>query len=107
LVKIVLTIRRRDDYLQQLAERKEKIRHFIALLEQNALRPEDRAELQSQAHKFSGTGKTYGFPNLSEAGYALDDWMSDHPENSEDLLKLTRNLLAACQDVLQSGSLEP
>ena len=58
----------RLNYLRQLHERKGRIERLIALQEQSALSREDRAELKSQAHKLAGTGATYGFPKISEAG---------------------------------------
>jgi DNA-binding response OmpR family regulator/HPt (histidine-containing phosphotransfer) domain-containing protein len=92
----------RLNYLRQLHERKGKIERLIALQEQSALSREDRAELKSQAHKLAGTGATYGFPKISEAGRALEDWMDGHSENSRNLLGLTFNLLDVCQTTLQS-----
>jgi DNA-binding response OmpR family regulator/HPt (histidine-containing phosphotransfer) domain-containing protein len=96
----------RVNYLRSLGERVEKIKHFVMLQEQKTLRPEDSAELQSLAHKLSGTGATYGFPTISETAASLEDWLIDHPEERGRALDLTRRLHDACRMVLESSSVD-
>jgi two-component system, cell cycle response regulator len=91
------------NYLKQLEERLKKIERCADHLENKALSLADRADLQIQAHKLSGTGATYGFPKISACGNALEEWLIEHTDNAPLLLDLTHSLIAVCREALRSA----
>lgn len=92
----------REAYLQGLEARLDKIEHFIATQERRGLQPEERAELQSLAHKISGTGATYGFPAISAAAATFENWLIHHPDDMIAALDLARRLCDAGRAILRT-----
>ena len=65
----------------------------------------ERAELKGVAHRLAGTGKTYGFADVSEAARLIDDRLTadiDLPD--EELSALTGLLTAACRTAQTGGA---
>lgn len=92
-------------YLERLQTRESLIAELIAKLESGSLTGEGRSALRKHAHQLAGSGATYGFPAISEAGFALEDAM-DAGLEEKGLLPLAQALLQSCHAVqfLQDSS---
>lgn len=95
-------------YLERLQARESFISALIEKYEKGDLSGEDMAELRLEAHQLAGSGATYGFPAISEAGFALEGAIEAKLE-SKDILPLARALLQSCHAVqfLQNSSRQP
>ena len=60
-------------YLAQLASRRTELAHFLDKFEQEAATPGDRSTVRIHAHSLKGTGRTYGYPDISATGSALEE----------------------------------
>lgn len=91
-------------YVDTLKQRMQVVERAFGLLVGGEFQAaEDRAELQSEAHKLSGTGSTYGFPQISAAAKALelkliDGIAGDDPE----LLVMVADLMNVCHEAVAS-----
>ena len=63
----------RSKYLRNLASQRQDILRLSSACANGPADSEDLARLSAFAHKLAGTGKIYGFPEISEAGYALEN----------------------------------
>lgn len=95
-------------YLERLRTREALIAALIEKLEHGNLANEDAAELRREAHQLAGSGATYGFPAISEAGFALERAM-ETKQDRNDILALARALQQSCHAVqfLQSSGRKP
>ena len=87
----------RQDYLRSLAVQRED----IARLSDSA-EVETFPGLRALAHKLAGTGKIYGFPEISEAGYALESTLRQEDIAADDVSRKTRYLLSVVERALRS-----
>jgi DNA-binding response OmpR family regulator len=69
----------RVGYREQLRERMVRLQALLEACQNDRLHPDAREEMQTLAHKLAGTGLTYGFPDISRLGRALEDALVDHP----------------------------
>ncbi len=89
----------RGRYLEAMAEQITVLQQALSACERNDLPPDLRAALRMVSHKLAGTGKTYGFPEVSVAGRTLTDVMAGDPGiDPRSLTGMTRTLLTACND---------
>ena len=65
----------REKYLTQLSSRRTELAQFLAHFEQGAAPPGECAATRIHAHSLKGTGQTYGYPDISATGRALEDAM--------------------------------
>src|SRR5688500_14942252 len=89
----------RKKYLSQLSIRQLEFLCFLDNCEQNKASDEELKTAQGNAHKLAGSGKTYGFNKISEAGKALEDALTQR-KSQQILADLTKTLLEACKDAL-------
>lgn len=87
----------RQDYLRSLAAQRED----IARLSDSA-EAETFPGLRALAHKLAGTGKIYGFPEISEAGYALESTLRQEDISADEVSRKTRYLLSVLERALRS-----
>lgn len=90
----------RHKYLDTLAVQRDGILRLSAM----SAPPEDLAGLRIYAHRLAGTGKIYGFPEISEAGYALECTLRDENAAPEDVGRKTRYLLSVIERAIKSGT---
>ncbi len=95
-------------YLERLQARESLIEALTEQLERGSLTDEERDALRREAHQLAGSGATYGFPDISEAGFALEEAMLARL-SEKDLSPLARSLLQSCRAVrfLQGSSRQP
>ena len=103
-------------YLRELTERQILLELFMKKLEKAELDIQDASKLQELVHKLSGTGATYGFPQISEHGQSVEDLLINPTqpipkilagsgknglsENECDILMmLTRKLSLTCTEL--------
>lgn len=91
----------RHKYVQNLAVQHEDI---IRLTGTDA-HPENFAGLRIFAHKLAGTGKIYGFPEISEAGYALECVLRQEEVTPAEVNRKTRYLLSVMERAIRSSDM--
>ena len=96
----------RTRYLEAMVAQMETLSDNLTACERRTLDDEGRAGLRHIAHKLAGTGKTYGFPDLSIVARRLDDLMINDPAAPmNELAVLARDVLAQC--TAAQGGVEP
>lgn len=91
-------------FMEQLKKRSEGVEESLALLEKGALKAEGRERLQSLAHMLSGSGTTFGHPEITEHAKAVEQFMLNlEAGDDKELVKLTRTLLKTCTSILKGG----
>ncbi len=86
----------RVQYLEKLKFQVQQLESFLSAAKSNSLNNEDIAELKMQAHKLAGTGATYGYPYISEAGENLEDMLIENRTGNAQTATLILTLLNAC-----------
>jgi len=95
----------RQKYLQNLAVQRD---HILRLSQQEGADGDGETHargLRSFAHKLAGTGKIYGFPEISEAGYALECTLREGKAPPADIGRKTRYLLSVMERAIRSAEL--
>ena len=72
----------RREYLAEAPARLDELRKDLAAA--RAREPEALASLRSRLHKLAGSGGSYGFPAITEAGRAGEHWILDHPDPDDE-----------------------
>lgn len=85
-------------YLERLRSREAQIASLVEKLENGTMTRGESAELRREAHHLAGSGGTYGFPAISEAGFALERALEEKRDKSE-ILSLARALQQSCHAV--------
>ncbi|MER2519299.1 MAG: response regulator [Bdellovibrionales bacterium] len=95
-------------YLERLQTRELLLSTLIEKIESGPLANADRNALRKEAHQLAGSGATYGFPSISEAGFALEAAL-EAKLAEKDILPFAQALLQSCHAVqfLQSSSRQP
>jgi HPt (histidine-containing phosphotransfer) domain-containing protein len=86
----------RVQYLERLKPRIKEFEKFLITAESGSLTQKDIDDIKFQAHKLAGTGTTYGYPEISEAGMNLEDLLIASPHGNAKTTILLRTLLNAC-----------
>lgn len=73
------------DYIRALPSKIESIRTLIAA--------NDAVGLREAFHKFKGTGRTYGLPEVSELAEAVERICADHPPRAARAAELAAEIL--------------
>ena len=92
-------------YVTALADHIARLEDWRARMARGELLAVERTELKGVAHRLAGTGKTYGFADVSEAARLIDDRLTadiDLPD--EELSALTGLLMAACRTAQAGGA---
>lgn len=89
-------------YYEVLRQRMQDLERILGLLVASELTlAEDRDVLLTNVHKLSGTGATYGFPQISKAAKAVEDELLAGMANDDpQLLVLVVDLMNICHEVL-------
>ena len=95
--------RLRGAYLDTLHIRLRQLKDFLAVMKTEALSDAQHKELHMIAHKLAGTGSTYGFPEISQTGRALDLLMKDGVTQASVIQPLLLALATACVKILLSA----
>lgn len=94
----------RDKYLDTLAAQRDGILRLSAMPDCGDAPPDDLTGLRIYAHRLAGTGKIYGFPEISEAGYALECALREEDTAPEEIDRKTRYLLSVIERAIKSGA---
>ncbi len=87
----------RRGYINDLWQREEVLLDALTKLEAGDFSAKDRQEVEFLAHKFVGTGRTYQFDALSEAGASVEALaQQDAPRDISKLKSSILGLLDAC-----------
>ncbi len=95
----------RTRYVASLDGHVSRLEDWRVRLEGGDLAEADRLELKGVAHRLAGTGKTYGFAEISEVARLIDDRLSAAPDTpAAELSAFTGLLVAACRTA-QAGTM--
>ena len=92
-------------YVTALADHIARLEEWRTRLARGELLAVERTELKGVAHRLAGTGKTYGFADVSEAARLIDDRLTadiDMPD--AELSALVGLLMAACRTAQAGGA---
>ena len=93
--EMMFTLRAR--YLESVMEKRSLLADVLQNQQSRALTPEDYEGLASLAHKLSGSGATYGFPEISESATRLERLIVDEPQATEaEIILEVQKLVVAC-----------
>ncbi|MDP7142635.1 MAG: response regulator [Alphaproteobacteria bacterium] len=88
-------------YKERLWEHVVKLREFIEKMNVGNLSAEEKQDLLQISHSLSGSGGTYGFPDISQAGENINVLLRDSDDlvdcSLEQLVKATKILLGTCE----------
>ncbi|MFA5041017.1 MAG: response regulator [Bdellovibrionales bacterium] len=88
----------RTDYIARTKEMTVKLESFAALCEKNELKETERQELKEIAHKYVGTGATYGFLFLTDAAREIEKLLDENIMiEAKKLEKPIHNMIDVCQ----------
>ncbi len=91
----------RQKYLRKLVVQREDIAR-LSRCDGGGIGEAAIADLRGVAHKLAGTGKIYGFPEISEAGYALECALREGTAEPADIDRRTRYLLSVMERAIRS-----
>jgi DNA-binding response OmpR family regulator len=87
----------RRTYIQDLWQREDILLDTLAKLDADELSQAHVEVLEAAAHKLVGTGRTYQFPNISEAAIVVEDMVRDGKDFEKSALHpALLNLLNSC-----------
>ncbi len=92
----------RQKYLRKLVVQREDIARLSRCDGGGGIGEAATADLRGVAHKLAGTGKIYGFPEISEAGYALECALREGTAEPADIDRRTRYLLSVMERAIRS-----
>ncbi len=92
--------RLRGAYLDTLHIRLRQLKDFLAVMKTEPLSEAQYKELHMIAHKLAGTGSTYGFPDISQTGRALDLLMKEGVTQASVIQPFLLALATACVKIL-------
>ena len=94
----------RTRFIGQLRERLDRLKQLRKQSSENRLGEAERSEIKFLAHKCSGSGSTFGFPTISQAGRALEEVLINRPNiPSTQLLPYLDTLISECKDALKQA----
>lgn len=86
-----------QEYVKRLPDDIHRLKDFLAEIEADSSAEDPRQGLKQLAHKLSGTGGSFGFPSISEAGRDLEEALLDDLQFPvAPLTKKTQILIDAC-----------
>lgn len=68
----------RREYLAEAPARLGELRKDLAAVRSGE--PDAVSSLKGRFHRLAGSGGSYGFPSISDAGREAEQWMTEHPE---------------------------
>lgn len=90
----------RQDYIRNLAVQHDDIARLSG---GNDAGQDAYPGLRACAHKLAGTGKIYGFPEISEAGYSLETALRQPDVSADDVVRKAKYLLSVLERAMRSG----
>jgi two-component system OmpR family response regulator len=92
-------------YVAALSDHIARLEEWRTRLARGELLVPERTELKGTAHRLAGTGKTYGFADVSEAARLIDDRLTHDIEAPDaELSALVGLLMAACLTAQAGGA---
>jgi len=96
----------RSRYAARLKVQSSELLDFISRCERGKLTDEACAEARLLAHSLCGSGKTFGFPEISDAARYLENAIDcGPPHNPQTYIELTLRLIRACDPAIDSVDL--
>jgi DNA-binding response OmpR family regulator/HPt (histidine-containing phosphotransfer) domain-containing protein len=95
-----------EKYRTQLKTRRAELDQFVARAEQSAAGPGEIAAARIHAHSLKGTGRTYGYPDISATAAAMEDAM-DKDLDQTALAALARAVVASCDHAIAMAAENP
>src|SRR5690348_8296656 len=93
----------RERYAQRLRTQSSELLDFISRCERGKLTEESCSSMRVLARSLCGTGRTFGFPEISDAARFLENAIDGGPpHNPQTYIELTLRLLRACDPAIQS-----
>lgn len=71
-------------YVANLPAQKDELDRFLNHLENKTFSAEDKEDLTLLVHSLSGSGATYGFPDISEKSSAIELFINENPKTLTD-----------------------
>src|SRR5215510_4698415 len=93
----------RQLYISKLRERKALLDGILPRLQRNTARLADFEILDRECHKLSGTGATYGYPEVSNAAVPLSNKLHTGAYQAAEIAELLSVLLIAIEAALASA----
>jgi len=95
----------REKYLTQVVTRRTELAQFLAHFEKSQASQGDLAATRIHAHSLKGTGATYGYPDISATGRALEEAI-DRNADQLSIASLIRGVLASCDHAVGSRKID-
>jgi CheY-like chemotaxis protein len=93
----------RERYAQRLRTQSSELLDFISRCERGKLTDEACGNMRILAHSLCGTGRTFGFPEISDAARYLETAIDGGPPHDpQTYIELTLRLLRACDPAIQT-----
>lgn len=96
----------RHKYLQSLSNQRDDILRLLPAETLPQAQSEQAIELKAFAHKLAGTGKIYGFPEISEAGYSLECAIRQEDITPADVGRKARYLLSVMERAIKTADVK-
>jgi HPt (histidine-containing phosphotransfer) domain-containing protein len=87
----------RAEYVQSLPKKMDDIQSHLSV--------RDTALLRDDFHKLKGTGKTYGIPEISQLGEAVEKICKNKSEQALEIIPLALSLLALIHQKRSHGQM--
>ena len=94
-------------YVAKLQEAVAELSKLIAFCEMDALTPEIGEAARGQAHKLIGSGRTLGFPKVSEDAAALEETLAAPSPDAGAVAKAASALIVTCRTHIAAGAVTP
>ncbi|MBI1211166.1 MAG: response regulator [Alphaproteobacteria bacterium] len=96
----------RSRYATRLRTQSSELLDFISRCERGKLTDEACVNMRTLAHSLCGTGRTFGFPEISDAAGRLENAIdAGTSNNAQTYIELTLRLLRACDPAIQSAEI--
>ena len=94
-------------YVARLQEAVAELSKLIAFCEMDALTPEIAEAARALAHKLIGSGRTLGFPKVSEDAAALEETLAAPSPDAGAVAKAASALIVICRTHIEAGAVTP
>ncbi len=92
----------RRKYIMQLTHTLQEFKDFLQKIESGEIKPEYHQAIRESAHKLTGSGKTYGFAKISEAGHELENATTANQE-AKTIADKIRQLIIATEEAIKEN----
>ncbi len=94
-------------YVAKLQEAVAELSKLIVFCEMDALTPEIAEAARGLAHKLIGSGRTLGFPKVSEDATALEEMLVAPSPDAGAIAKAASALIVTCRTHIAAGAVTP